>query len=228
MRCQRVRSCLSTYCKDELTGRRMLAVREHLATCESCRREELAYRMLFRGATELSLSSLPPDFTTQVLNRVATERFSETRTKAYLPKPAPRVLWRHVAPVMAGALILAVVAIGAFVPRDGTPMMSFAKTPAPLDDSYLTAQPDNNPNVTTPLSKDWSLRDQLAQSERMSRLTGMLTGQTGFSAVDSRIGWSGPTFLDPFLDDPMFRRAPVIRIYQTANTTMVREDQTVY
>ncbi len=227
MRCQRVRSCLSTYCREELTGRRMLAVREHLATCESCRREELAYRTMFRGATELSQSSLPPDFTTQILNRVATERFSETRTKAYLPKPAPRVLWRHVAPVVAGALILTVVAIGAFVPRDRTPMVEFAKAPA-LDDSYLTAQPDQNPNVTMKLSQDWSLRDQLAQTERMSRLTGMLTGQTGFSAVDSRIGWSGPTFFDPFLDDPMFRHAPVIRIYQTANTTMVREDQTVY
>ena len=225
MRCQKVRSCLSAYCKDEMTGREVLAVREHISTCTSCRTEEAALRTMLASTRELPKASLSADFNTKLLSRIAQERFAETRTKAYLPRRAPSFSWQTLAPVLSGSLVLAVVAVAVFkAPQDR--IINMSDPSAQLDDSYRTIQPTNNPNMTSRLKKDWSLKGQLAQTERLSRISGMLTRSTGFSNVNDRSphGWVGQNA--HALD--IFRMRPVIRIYQPANSTQVTEARAIY
>jgi hypothetical protein len=208
-----------------LTGREVLAVREHISTCASCRTEEAALRAMLASTRDLPKASLSADFNTKLLSRIAQERFAETRTKAFLPRRAPSLSWRTVAPVLSGALVLAVVAVAVLnAPQDR--IIDFNGPSAQLDDSYRTVQPVNNPNMATCLKKDWSLGEQLAQTERLSRISGMLTGSTGFSNVYDRNphGWVGQNA--HALD--IFRMRPVIRIYQPANSTQVTEARAIY
>jgi len=101
MRCRKVRSFLSAYCSGELDRRHNRAVSEHLLTCAACRREEAVYRQMVEAVAEVPQMGITEDFNSRLLNRIAQERFAETRTKAYMPKPAPLFLWRRVAPVLA-------------------------------------------------------------------------------------------------------------------------------
>jgi len=225
MRCQRVRSCLSAYCKDELIGREVLAVREHISACASCRTEEASLRAMLASARELPKASLSADFNAKLLSRIAQERFAETRTNAYLPRRAPRLTWRTVAPVLSSALVLAIVAVVVFRAPDEA-IIDLSDSSAQLDDSYRTVQPVNNPNLSNYLKKDWSLSGQIAQAERLSRISGMLTGSAGFSNVYDRNphGWSGQN--GHVIE--LFMARPVIRIYQPANSTQVTEARAIY
>lgn len=220
MRCQRVRSCLSAYCKDELTGREVLAVREHLSICPACRKEEVLVRNMEAAAHELPKTALSGDFNTRLLNRIAQERFAETRTKAYLPQRAPRFAWRTLAPALTSALVIAVVAIGFMT----SPQQSNdTATGLAQSDDYRTVQPINNPNM---LHKNWSLRGQLAQTERLGRISGMLTASSNFTNVASQSphGWAGQ---NPYFQE-LLRMRPVIRVYQPANSTQVSEVRNIY
>lgn len=227
MRCLKVRSCLQAYFKGELTGREVLAVREHLATCASCRHEEVALRALSTSARELPTATLPAEFNTRLLNRIAQERFAETRSKAYFPKPAPSLVWRRAVPVLASALVIAVVAVGMFAPKEQT-AVSFSTGTAQLDNSYLTVQPNQNPNMSERLSQGWSLKAHLAQHERMNRLSGMLTNQSGFTTVYSRANFDWSSSYEEQRGDDMLRLRPVYRVYQPANSTMVTEERAIY
>ena len=115
MRCRKVRSFLSAYCNDELTGRKRLAVREHLSTCCDCRREEAFYGSMKTAAGELPGLSVSADFNPQLLNRIARERFAETRTRAFLPRRAPIVSWSRAVPILAIVPVLALAAAYWFV-----------------------------------------------------------------------------------------------------------------
>ncbi len=224
MRCQKVRSCLSAYCKEELTGREVLAVREHLSTCAVCRQEELMVRGMEAATHELPKVALSGDFNTRLLNRIAEERFAETRTKAYLPQRAPRFAWRTLAPVLSSALVVAVVAIAVLTsPQQGS---QGGDEQAQLTNEYQTVQPTNNPNMNPRLKPNWTLRGELAQTERLSRLSGMLTNASNFSAVSSQSphGWAGQN--QYFLE--MLKMRPVIRVYQPANSTQVSEARAIY
>lgn len=225
MRCQKVRSCLSAYCKEELMGREVLAVREHLSTCAACRQEEVLVRGMETAARELPKVALSTDFNARLLNRIAEERFAETRTKAYLPQPAPRISWGTLVPVLSSALVLALVAVSFLSSPQNGPGNNDANN-AGLSDDYATVQPTNNPNMSSRLKANWSLRSELAQTERMSRLSGMVTGGSNFSAVSSNMpqGWSGQS--QHYSD--LFKMRPVIRVYQPANSTQVTEARAIY
>lgn len=226
MRCQKVRSYLPAYCREELAGREVLTVREHLATCASCRNEEVALRALNSSARELPRTTISTDFNTRLLNRIAQERFAETRTRAYFPKPAPRLLWGRAVPAVAGVLALLIVAIGALAPQqDG--FISFHSGSASLDNSYLTVQPDENPNMAVDL-RNWSLKTQLAKHERMNRITGMLTGSDGFTNVYSHAGMNWDNTARVSRQYNLLERRPVIRVLQPATSTLVTEERTIY
>ncbi|MEA3296650.1 MAG: zf-HC2 domain-containing protein [candidate division Zixibacteria bacterium] len=216
MRCRKVRSCLSAYCRGELTGRKELAISDHLLTCAGCRREEAIFRNLVRTVGEIPAISVSDDFNARLLNRIARERFAGMRTKAYLPKNAPVFLWRRVVPVAATAClaVLAVIATLSLPYNSGTP--GIAQSAHKLDDSYLTVQPDSNPNMTVNLRKDWSLSTQLARAERINRISHTITPAGGFGSWGNNHQLIRMVSLSsrplPYVAN-YFRVRPVVRIY---------------
>ena len=228
MRCRKVRSCLSAYSNSELIGRDAVAVREHLSICATCRKEEALLVSLHEGARELTGPTLSADFNTKVLNRIAQERFAETRTRSYAPRPAPLVMWRQVIPAFVATLAVVFVAVTFFKSGHYSEPAGIASVSdnGALDNSYLTAQPEHNPNMTNAVSvqKDWSLSTQLAQTERANRICGQLSSSTGFGSmvaypVQMEMPQAGIVF---------FKVRPIVRVYQTAAPTRVQEDQKVY
>ena len=107
MRCRKVRSYLSAYCNDELSGRKRLTIREHLATCSGCRSEEEIYVSMSEAGGRLEEFAVSDDFNLKLLNRIGRERFAETRTEAHLPKRAPLISWRQVVPVLSAVALVA-------------------------------------------------------------------------------------------------------------------------
>lgn len=183
MRCRKVRSLLSAASFDELGARQQAAVREHTAGCPSCRKEASYYASIKQAVGELPGRGLSDDFNTRLLNRIAEERFAETRTKAYLPKPAPRFAWRLLAPVTATVALLAVAVVSMYSPseRPSHPFVSTTSAqPGHIDDSYLTVQPLHNPNMTVGLNGAWSLDQQMARAEKLERISSQLTNRYGF------------------------------------------------
>jgi hypothetical protein len=180
-------------------------------------------------AGELGHKGLSEDFNTRLLNRIAQERFKETRTAAYLPHRAPRFSFRVLVPVVVTAA-LALVAISSF--QGGDHMISTgspdASLPDPLDDRYLTAQPTSNPNLSAGLAGNWSLRQQLARAERLDVISRELTNRYGFSNLHlagSRAGAQGfeSTMLPEYL-----RQVPVFRAYRVTGGTDSREEGQAY
>lgn len=229
MRCRKVRSFLSAYCRDELTGRRQAAVSEHLLDCESCRAEEEVYRQMYAATAELPDEPISEAFNARLLDRIAQERFAETRTRAYLPKSAPLFSWRKAVPVVVSAClaIFAVVSMMPSTDQSGSP--TFAGNSA--DDSYLTAQPVNNPNMPVRMHKDWSLDRQLAQAQRASRISDNLMpagsfGRSYATPVSVEAPLTGRPV--PYLKSNLQMR-PVVRTYVSpANTTVNQEGDKPY
>ncbi|MFQ5499039.1 MAG: zf-HC2 domain-containing protein [Candidatus Zixiibacteriota bacterium] len=232
MRCQKVRSCLSAYCKDELSGRRLSAVVEHLSDCSGCRTEAGRFRTMFATAVQLPQVQVSKNFNTDLLNRIAHERFAETRTKAFLPRPVRRMEWGRLAPV---AVTVCLVLVGAVTMTKWTGGNQYEGTPlaqnAPVsDDSYLTAQPTRNPNMTARLDHDWSLDRQLAQSDRIRRLSRNLIGQDGFALPASQhlAGSSVRSGVPaPYLRS-YFRVRPLVKTYANPTTNSAKEVSKVY
>lgn len=230
MRCQRVRSYLSAYCREELIGRKRLAVQEHLAGCESCRRQEEFQRVMNHHMVELRGPALPGDFNTKLLNRLAQERFNETRTKAYLPRRAPIFVWRRLVPVLAGLSVVLFAAVSMVGNRYGGPGALFKLSGLGGDDSYLTVQPYGNPNMTTELRKDWTLEAQMRQAARVNRISGLLTSSNGFGSETH----GTLEMTNPFTGERMpytvviFRMRPVVRVYEPSNTPQVEGANSIY
>ena len=232
MRCRKVRSFLSAYCNGELRSRQRLAVSGHLAECKSCRREEALYRAMSISGKEIPSVGLPSDFNARLLNRVAQERFAETRSKAYLPKDAPVFGWSKLVPALASAAVIALVAIFAFS-RGGLmptgPEMADVSAGA-TDDSYLTVQPTDNPNLTANLNRDWSLSRQLATNERIRHISNSVS-QTGFTETnrggDFVLASSSGKPQAPYVSN-FHRVRPVVRIYMTPEPSTVKEAPEVY
>jgi hypothetical protein len=236
MRCRKVRSYLSAYSNDEVVGRDLVAVREHLSTCSSCRREEALYSSMRQSARELKSTKLPADFNAKLLSRIAQERFSETRSKAYFPRVQPPLFqWRHLAPALSAAVVLALVGTMILNKSHQTvtsPAFASSSTmSSSLDDSYLTAQPNMNPNMTAPLKKDWSLDRQLAMAERSNQLSGRLTSAGSFASADYRemlpqmFGFSISQLQSGAI---IIRVIPVFRVYDAGTNSTTQEDQKVY
>ncbi len=180
MRCQRARSYLSAYCNDELSGRQKLAVSEHLATCSTCRKEEALYRSLGEARSAVPSMKVSKDFNTALLNRIAQERFAETRTRAFMPHAAPRFAWGKILPVAVSACAVALMAMFTVGPSLRTASPDFAVRTG-LDDSYLTVQPTNNPNMTASMHQGWSLNNQLARVQRINDISNSFVRPSGFA-----------------------------------------------
>ena len=228
MRCRKVRSLLSTYSRDELVGRQQAEVREHLAACADCRKEAATIASLRQAARELPRLSVSDDFTTKLLNKVAQERFAETRTRAYMPKRPPIVSWRVVVPALAMSALVLVVAVGLFLPGADNPGM-LAGTQLG-DDAYRTVQPQDNPNLNTPLQRNWSVNNVLARLDRVSQVSSRLSpggftqAQFATSAQRPSIGTRLPV---PYVTY-YYKVQPVIRVYENTGAVRAEEGKKVY
>jgi hypothetical protein len=229
MRCRRARSLLSIYCNGELTGRPQVALREHLAECADCRKEAAVFTSVGEACKEMPARVVAADFDTRLLNRIAAERFAETRSRAYFPQHAPIIRWKLAVPVLATACVAVVAAVSVFYsPQEQSGQWTAVGSGGP-DESYQTVQPLDNPNMTGSLSKDWSLHGQLAQSERVSRIVHSLTTRNGFSGFQSPGGLSQNVAANglPFVSDRI-RVQPVTRFYEVSGSTNAGEDKKVY
>jgi len=232
MRCQKVRSCLSAYCNDELTGRAARRVSGHLTGCSGCRAEEQQIRSFMHSKMELNSYKVSEGFNNRLLDRIAHERFAETRTKAYFPKPAPSLLVRRLVPVLATAVLAAVVVTTSFKGNNNVESEDQFATSSDqsLNNDYLTVQPVNNPNLTSMLRKGWSLDDQLNRSARINRISQQLTGGYPFNnygqgnAINVSTRSNAPV---PFVEG-FYRVRPVFRVFESANPNASKEGSVTY
>ena len=229
MRCRKVRSLLSAACSDELEVRQQAAVRDHLASCSSCRKEASYYTIVHQAVDQVPKKSLGQDFNTRLLDRLAHERFQETRTRAYLPHRAPRLSLRILAPVaVTAALVL--VAVSSFLSlKDSiSGEMPSAQLPSPMDDRYLTIQPTTGHNAALGMGDDWSLRRQLARSERLETVSRELTSHNGFSNMHlaGMTTPAGVVYTTASQDYPLQR--PNFKVYRITGGSGDREDAQAY
>lgn len=230
MRCQKVRSCLSAFCNDELTGSAFAKVSDHLATCAGCQAEEQYYRAVFKGSQELKSHRVSEGFNNRLLERIAHERFAETRSRAYFPKNTPLILVRRVIPILATTFLVVAVVTTNFLPKNSPQPESLAVNNQPLDDSYLTAQPVNNPNMTGTLKLDWTLDEQLARSDRMDRISRQLTFDSPFNYFNQGNALNVSTSSSqstPFVDG-YYRVRPVITVFEPAAPNINKEAEATY
>jgi hypothetical protein len=229
MHCRKVRSLLSAACFDELAARQQAVVKDHLASCPSCRREASYYDSIRQATRELPKRTLTNDFNTRLLDRIARERFEETRTRAYLPGRAPRLSWRTLAPVLVTACLVLAVG-GNFLLGDKTPApdTTFSTMPSSMDDRYLTAQPGNNPNLTVGLHQDWSLKQQIVRAERLEQISRALANQHGFGDLHLAGSTTPGAGFDPTASRFYLRQQPVYRVYRINGNADGRGDSQAY
>lgn len=228
MRCRKARSFLSAYCHDEIDGKIKLALEEHLSDCSSCRKEEAVFRSLNKEAAKVDSLKVTKDFNNILLNRIANERFAETRSKAYLPKPAPVITWMRAVPAFASVCIIIFAAVAVFNP--GSPdsndeMQTIYSNVSSLDNTYLTVQPTDNPNMTQKLDKNWSLVDALAKSDRLTRFSNSMQPTNRFNSSSLSLVSSQKN--SPFASN-YYRVRPIVRIYVAPKSTTVKEGMGVY
>ncbi|UCG60568.1 MAG: zf-HC2 domain-containing protein [Candidatus Zixiibacteriota bacterium] len=231
MRCRRVRSYLSAYSNDELVDRDRLAVSEHLSTCSACRKEAAIYKSIIESRPEANELKVSDDFNVKLLNRIAQERFAETRTKAHLPRTAPRIVWGRAVPAFVTACLVLLVSVSVFSPRleEDTDLVDLSS--AVLNDDYRTVQPTANPNMTAKLDHSWSLNDQLARLDRVSNISDRITQMSGYdwdvysSGMKLTASYAGQRV--PYVAD-YFRVRPVVRVYGVPEAASVKEVTRVY
>ena len=237
MRCRKARSLLSAASSDELSGRRLLAVREHLSSCADCRREAAIYESICHAVKETPRPTVKDDFNSRLLNRIAQERFAETRTKAHLPHRTPTLVRRILVPATTAVTLGLVAAIGLIMTSPSSQGPQLATAPAPMDDSYLTAQPTNNPNVmgrsvATGMAPDWSLAQQVSRAERFDRLTRRLTDRNGFANLcngGNLVSSVSPDDTSRMSGQPVILQLPQgVRVYRAGTTSGAEEVNKAY
>jgi len=187
---------------------------------------------MLEAAARIPAHGVSRDFTANLFNRIAEERFAETRSKAYLPKRAPLVRWTAAIPAIATACALVLVGILAVPHGDRAPLQYASNTNQGLDDSYKTVQPVNNPNLSNSLEKDWSLSTQIARAERLNRISRSVAPQVEFYGFDPSLSGTNVSAqtgqVVPYMPD-FVRIRPVIRTYQAPHgTTTSREVTQTY
>ncbi len=231
MRCRKVRSYLLAYCSGELNSYLKPAVSVHLSTCSACRREEAVYRSISQANAKLSALTVGSDFNARLFNRIARERFAETRTKAFLPKRAPVILWRQAIPAFVTTGLMILLAVVAFSPKSLRQADDIFARRTGLDDSYLTVQPVDNVKRTVNLDKDWSLGNQLARAEKMNRLSNSIVQQGAWRDIDRSYGLmtasaQAPTPVPYVLGYHKVR--PVVKIYMSLESPSAKEGGRAY
>ncbi len=190
MRCRRVRSYLSAYCRGELTGQRRQAVREHIDACPECRQEEAVFWEIKKSMSNRPEYKVSDDFNSKLLDRIAKERFRETRTKAYLPKRAPIFGQGKLIPAFASVcLVLVFVMFGGvnFVNSPDEPVMYVGEetTGTELPDDYIIALPEEDkvpPVIVEHAKAGWVFKQKLAKANRMRNLMNRLASRNSFGS----------------------------------------------
>jgi anti-sigma factor RsiW len=229
MRCRKVRSLLSAASSDELDVRRQAAVREHLASCGSCRKEASYHTAVRQAIGQVPQKSVSQDFNTRLLDKIAHERFQQTRTRAYLPHGVPVLSWRALVPVAVTA-VLALVAIYSFNGSNNSLSGSVpsAQLPTSMDDRYLTIQPTSNHKAAIGMENDWSLKQQLARSERMEAVSREMTNRYGFGDMYLTSASTPMGVTSPATNLSRTQRWPVYRIYRVTGGANNREGAQAY
>jgi len=189
------------------------------------------YRSINNVRLELSEFKVSEDFNKILFNRLARERFAETRSKAYLPKRAPLIRWGKAIPAFVSVCLLVLVAISVWMPSSKKNILQFATNNHSLNDSYLTAQPVNNPNLTVKLNHDWSFDNQLAKVKRVNRITNTMTSPGGFDRNSygtglTRVSSRQNNFI-PYSFD-YYQMRPVIKVYVLPTTSNRKEAVETY
>ncbi|HWR83643.1 MAG TPA: hypothetical protein VN285_10090 [Candidatus Deferrimicrobium sp.] len=170
--------------------------------------------------------SVAGDFNSKLLNRIAHERFAETRTKAFLPRRAPFVLWRQAIPAFVATSLIVLFAIVPFV-RKEVPQFGTARVrQIGLDDSYLTVE-----RGTATVGRDWSLGKQIARAERMERLSTTFAQREGWEHFDRTSGLATASSHDampiPYLPG-YHKMRPVVRVYMSVPSPAAKEGERAY
>jgi len=214
MRCLKVRSLLSAYSNGELKESVQLAVSEHLAACVGCRQSASFYRTLSETHIQLPTKSVSTDFNNKLLNRIAQERFAETRSRAWLPRTdVPSFFMRRVAPVFVTASLVLAVAVTYAPKLENSPEQMLASDQVSmLDDSYLTAQPKANPNMlASQMRPGRTIAHMVASTQRTVRITNMMLSPESFAGDGYTVASSNLTpasFAESF-----YRLRPIVRMY---------------
>jgi hypothetical protein len=176
--------------------------------------------------------SVSKDFNAKLLNRVANERFLETRTKAYLPKHAPHVRWKQVIPAFVTTAAFAIVTFMSFWPGTQSDASKSLRVGLGNDDSYLTVQPSQSRSGVDVLDQDWSLSEVIARAEKLSKLSNNLiqpeVQHLGQQASGHFVGGT-EQLMAPFASGTL-RIRPMYRVYVAPVTqaTSVKEGQGTY
>ena len=186
MRCQKVRSYLSAYCRGELPERQRRLIAGHLDVCAECRREEAISRELAIQSGQLAQYKVSDDFKAQLLDRIARERFKETRSKAYFPKRIPIFYRTQLIPVAASlCLVMAFVFFGGLGdilhPDRSDVYVAEQSSDGNLDDRYMYVQPQADHALVQHARANWEFKKQLARVNRIKDLMNQVADQNYFT-----------------------------------------------
>jgi hypothetical protein len=153
MRCRKVRSFLSTYCRGETDPKQSVAIKRHLDDCSACRREESVYRSMSTLMTQLPKLKTSDEFTAKLFQRIGHEGMAGVKTRAYLPGRIPRLGTARLALAASTAIVVLMLGVGIhysdrlLIPD--SPQMVNQTVGSDIhpsgEDGYLTAQPTHNP-----------------------------------------------------------------------------------
>lgn len=214
MRCRKVRSFLSAFCREETSPALSAKIKEHLSDCGSCRREEAAYKSMKQLIVGLPRHSVADDFTARLFQKIGQAGFAEKKTKAYFPKRIPRMGMSRLAAVASVAVIILAMGIGLhlgdhFFTPNGSQVIgpTATRTANSGDDRYLTVQPVDNPllNEHKSVSKMVAQYSRWRQfSERLRENAGvrdMLGAQNAAFASSQGLGANSPIIVRPVVRD---------------------------
>ena len=183
MRCRKVRSFLSAYCKEETSVEVSAKIKRHLDGCNGCRREEQVYRSMTQLVAGIPALKASDEFTSRLFQRIGQEGFAEKRTKAYFPRRVPLFGTARLVAAASAAVVMLALGIGLNLGDNfltpGSPTMVAS---APVihntdvdDDSYLTVQPVDNPL----LDEHKSVSRMIAQYNRWREYSRSLRQNSG-------------------------------------------------
>lgn len=220
MRFRKVRSFLSAYSNDELEARQKEAVREQLAHDETLKREALIFKQIKDACREFEDLKPADDFNARLLNRIAAERFAETRTKAYLPARVPG-LWRRIAVPAMTTVTIGFFGLVGYSTWQASPWQSQAtaqrgEQQLGEDDSYLFASSENNPNLGRKADMGRSLSNLMARVDRADKISFSMTSGARHvtnNRLASHQTWSGNTRRCPIPFSIQFYRVrPILKV----------------
>lgn len=219
MRCRKVRSCLSTYCRGELPADRAVEIKNHLAGCNSCRREAEAIMSVTRLVREMPSMKTSSDFSARLMQRIAAEGSEPVTREVHLPGRIPRFNRMRLATVAATAVIILAVMFGVNYSGSGlNPTAPMATINDNGGDLYLTVQPTSNPL----LNEHKSVTDAVKQYNRFRELSRQVrsTSMDQFQGVAGNAmmvsSQSSPLYQGNFQIRPVNRNYMIVPVNRTA------------